>query len=70
MDTSLIIQQKDTWLVDDRPMPTLLIAPSFPVSVPLLLIGRLAETPDAGAIWPQQSQERRRIAAQKKKGRH
>lgn len=36
-----------------------LLALSAPVRVLLFLIGRLAKTPDAGAIWPQQSQEGR-----------
>lgn len=44
----------------------LLLAPSSPVSVPLF-IGRLAETPDAGAIWPQKSQEERCLTAPKEK---
>lgn len=48
-------------------MLALLLAPSFPVSVPLFLIGRLAETPDACAIWPQQSQEGRCLTAPKER---
>ncbi len=43
-----------------------LLAPSSLVSVPLF-IGRLAETPDAGAIWPQQRQEGRCLTAPKEK---
>lgn len=46
---------------------TPLLAPSTPVSVPLFLIGRLAETPDAGAIWPQQSQGGRCLTALKER---
>lgn len=44
-----------------------MLAPSSPVSVLLFLIGRLAETPDAGAIWPQQSQEGRCLTAPKER---
>lgn len=34
--------------------------------LPLFLIGRLAGTPDAAAIWPQQSQEWRHLQRQRK----
>lgn len=66
-DTTLINnkRKRGLWLTD--PCPQLLLTPSFPVSVPLFLFGRLAETPDAGAIWPQQSQERRCITAPKER---
>lgn len=51
----------------DRPMIGLLHAPSSPVSAPLFLFGRLAKTPDAGAIWPQRSQEGRCLTAPKER---
>lgn len=57
----------DTWHIVDRPLPTLLLAPSSPVSVLLFLIGGLAETPDAAAIWPHQSQEGRCLTAPKER---
>ena len=41
---------------------------SFLVFVLLLLMGRLIETPDAGTIWPHQSQDGRCFSGRKERG--